>query len=466
MFKYIITLILIIPISARAIELASWLRFQRLLKEYDNPVYRASDRDVFLQTEYSANIIDEEPDDSRYHGHQKYVLNFYGSTGFKGQWISSKPYLQTDHQFSFEISGQIDKRSDIFINNTLGIYDSSKTLDQRATGTLTYGGLVRRYLFADRLNRFLFIEAGGRLNASAEYSRNHTQTHYQEEKEFLRSKIDRQTNCSAQSSLLPAIGFGKRLPVAPVYKAFEIERNLRKMKALNSKLADSSVMKLAALCGSLNSFRLSHDRPDKFIMSALDSIIRSDPSLDTAKYDAFSLFKVYETLNERHPLLFHGFEVKIRSDFNIDYYYLSQFPAENNHFPDAGSLGFEWSYLSPVQFAWTFPVLPRFFIEYDVNPPLFSTDKILLHYSSLKLYFFLTNRIQLDASINDISTFIILPNGYPGNILLSATFFLEDKLTLQCTAGKWFRPSQQQPNRSGRYMDQREKLTLQVGYDF
>ena len=139
MFKYIITLILIIPISARAIELASWLRFQRLLKEYDNPVYRASDRDVFLQTEYSANIIDEEPDDSRYHGHQKYVLNFYGSTGFKGQWISSKPYLQTDHQFSFEISGQIDKRSDIFINNTLGIYDSSKTLDQRATGTLTYG---------------------------------------------------------------------------------------------------------------------------------------------------------------------------------------------------------------------------------------------------------------------------------------------------------------------------------------
>lgn len=465
----ILIFLLIISVSAQAIEQSSWWRFHRLLREYDNPIYRASDKDVFLRAEYSANRKDEHDNEYYYNFgnqylNQEYNLDFNGSIGAKGQWISSKSYLQSDHKLTIDISGMIDKNNTIRTNKTTGTYDSSKTLIQTATGKLTYDGTIRRYLFPSRLNRYLFIEAGVNLKTSGEYSRNRSLNHYQREYEVLRSVLTRQSNYSIQSSLFPAIGCGKRLPVKPVYSAFEIERNLRKLKALQSKLADSSMMRLAALYGSLDSFRLSRERPDKFIMSALDSILRSDPALDAANYDAFSLFKVYETLTERFPLLFHGFEIKIRPDFMVSCDYSSRFPVEESPLPEPWNVDFRWSFKNPILFAWTFPVLPRIFIEYSVAPPSLFTEKILHHYSSLKLYYFMTNRILLDFSINDISTFIILPNGNPGHMLFSTIFFLEDKLTLQLSAGKWFRSSQEPLPWSVKMAH--ERLTLQVGYDF
>ena len=42
----ILVLLLIILISLQAVEKSSWWRFYRLLIKYDNPVFRAGDRDV------------------------------------------------------------------------------------------------------------------------------------------------------------------------------------------------------------------------------------------------------------------------------------------------------------------------------------------------------------------------------------------------------------------------------------
>lgn len=132
--------------------------------------------------------------------------------------------------------------------------------------------------------------------------------------EWLNYELEKRSNYTFKTRLFPAIGCGKRLPVRPVYTAFEIERNLRKLKALKLKLSDSTMMRIAELCGSLDSFHLTRERPNKYVISALDSILRDDPAIDTSNYDAYSLFKVHEALTERFFLLFHGFEVRIRTE--------------------------------------------------------------------------------------------------------------------------------------------------------
>jgi len=171
-------------------------------------------------------------------------------------------------------------------------------------------------------------------------------------------------------------------------------------------------------------------------------------------------------LTERFFLLFHGFEIRIRTELYFDGGYYSYLPPEEKLLQESRDVGFGWVFGSPVQFAWTFPVSPCLFIEYVVSPPSYSGEENLLcHYSSLKLYYFLTNRILLDFSVNDFSTFSIVPNGKPGNILFSALFFLEDKLTLRLSAEKRFR-STQKPLPWSVLKDQSERLTLQVGYDF
>ncbi len=307
---------------------------------------------------------------------------------------------------------------------------------------MTYDAAVHRYLLKGRFSRYLFLEGEFNSNISGEYFKDRSRSHYLDEYEMLNSEREKKTVFLTKTSLFPSVGCGKRLPVKPVHTAFEIERNLRKLNALKSNLSDSTILHLAALCGSFHSFRLKHERPDKFIMSSLDSILRDDPALDTANYDAFSLFKVYETLTERFFLLFHGFEIRIRPEFYFGSDYVSWLTPEEDSLLKSRGVEFMLDFNSPIQFAWTFPVSSRFFVEYIVSPPYFADDNFFLHFSSLKLYYFLTNRILLDFSVNDISTFLIVPKGKPGNILFSALFFLEDKLTLQLSAEKRFRSSQ------------------------
>lgn len=465
----ILVLLLIFSISSQAVEKSSWLRFHRLLSKYDNPIFQAGHKNLFLHVDYSADRNDEHKSNNNKYGSsyldQQYNLNFRGSTGFKGRWIKSKPHLQSDQSILVNIDGFIQKNTEIKTNYLTGAYDSSKTLSQNASGTMTYDGKIRRYPLSGRLNRYLFIEAGVKLNAFGHYFRNRSRSHSLGRGEILESGMTIGSRYSIEGFLFPAIGCGKRLPVKPVYTAFEIERNLRKLKAVKSKLSDSTMMALAALCGSIDSFHLTRERPDKFIMSALDSILRDDPSLDTANYDAFSLFKVYETLTERFFILFHGSEIKIRPHFYSNGSYYSHHTDQDSP-PEEMSAEFECFFNSPIHLAWTFPVASRLFMEYTVSPPLdFFDNNILRHYSSLKLYYFITNRIMLDFSVNDLSTIVIVPDGKPGNILFNATFFMEDKLTLQLSATKKFRSSQR-PLSQSIMKDQHEKVSLQVGYDF
>ncbi|HEX2959940.1 MAG TPA: hypothetical protein VHO70_24100 [Chitinispirillaceae bacterium] len=411
--------LIIIQFSTQAFEKTEVFRFNRLLRQYNNPVYRAYDRDLLLNAEYSslrndAPKYDSEPYWKEYF-EQNYSLDFTGKAGFIGLWTFSRPYTQSEHNLSVHLQGQIFKKVQIRTEDFLGYYDTSKSLIQSATGKLIYDGSIRRYLLPNLWHNHVFVEATGSINTEKKYSRNRTFNHNNHADEIYRSTFDRENDFAIKTKITPAIGSGKRLPVAPVYKAFEIERKLRKLRIIDSKLSSSSIMKIATLCGSLKSFRISHDRPDKFILSTLDSILRCDPAIDTTLYDSFSLYNAYETFEERFPLLFHGFEIKLHNDFELVYNYLSLYPDQTHSLSEFKS---NWNSMNFLQLAWTLPVTSRLFIEYSVNPPILPTFDGLRHYSSFdgllhyglfKLYFFFTNRILLDASVNDFSTYLIIP---------------------------------------------------------
>ena len=99
-YHAILVLLLIISTSLQSAQKSSCWRFHRLLKAYDNPIYRAEDKDLFLQTDYSSSRKDVLQNDYYRFGNsyldQQYHLTFNGSTGFKGQWIRSKPDFQSN----------------------------------------------------------------------------------------------------------------------------------------------------------------------------------------------------------------------------------------------------------------------------------------------------------------------------------------------------------------------------------
>jgi hypothetical protein len=225
------------------------------------------------------------------------------------------------------------------------------------------------------------------------------------------------------------------------------------------------MLKLAALCGSLESFQVAHDRPDKYYMQEMERIVRGDSALDSTKLDAFSLFKAYETFSERFPLLFYGFEIKLRPAIRAFYNYSRLDPFRSDSTITETDVTYN-PFKNPIQLGWILPVTSRLFLEAVVEPPLSDDEKLFYHSGGIAAYFMMTNRILINASISEIPTFILAPCRVPGRYELTMYIYLEDRLMLRFYGFKQMRPSDALLSDYDSKRDQNEGIQMQVRYDF
>ena len=143
--------------------------------------------------------------------------------------------------------------------NALTAFDDSRSEEHwRADGSIDYLGSFRRYFRLPWIDPLCFMEVSGGASARGEYRIDRMYRHEVDwDSDSTGVKIYRSRIAEGSIHARPALGFGKRLPAVPMYKAFEIERKLKKSGALSSDLSDTTMLKLAALCGSIESFMSS-----------------------------------------------------------------------------------------------------------------------------------------------------------------------------------------------------------------
>jgi hypothetical protein len=472
--KSLIPLLLVLAVlPVDGIERNSIFRFHRLLQQYDQPDYRASDRDIFADIEYSARSQEEKPRYSTVSregaDYQSYSMDFSDTLGFFGQRLRSSSIKQSNQQLMLSLNGAVRKVSDVNGNSLTGFNYTRSDENWMVNGSLDYSGDFRRYSRLSFLHRLLFLELNADAGVTGAYWRQ--RNYYRQMDQYADSTFmntARTRFASGDIFLRPGIGYGKRLPVAPVYKAFEIERKLKKAGALRSNLSDTTLMKLAQLCGSLESFRVNYDRPDKYVMRQLDKIVSGDSAVDPVQLQAFALFKAYETFSEQMPLLFEGFEVKLNLEGMLGYHYRNR-ESDQNISSDMDSdpgpihyMSIDLNFLHPLTLSWTLPVVSRLFIELGMDPRYDCSNNPFRFDGMIGAYFFITNFIVAHASISEIPVYIVAPYDTPGRFELETDIFLEDHFSLRIRCFKHI--NDYCPDWYTRKVD--EGVSLRVNYDF
>jgi hypothetical protein len=430
-------ILIFFPVLSSAIEKGSIFRFYNILRKFDNPVYSAKDRDIIGNIDYSSlqydSIIPSVSTISELGNFdEKYRMNFTGAIGFTGRKIKSSPAFQSDDSITSIFTGEINKETRLSGNQSLGTFDTSVERNRSANALIDFRKSIRFYSPFSLLPRHLFGEIQTSVSASGNYRVRDDRYHYQSRYANYYKTIQKEALGSI--ALSPIVGFGKRLPIAPVYKAFEIERKLKKVRALRSDFSDSTLLKLSALIGSIESFKVNYDRPDKYYMKQIEKIVRNDASCDSVLFDAFALFKAFETLGEAFPLLFHGFEIKLITTFSLsEEYYRTYFSSDfRNPISNSYSgMNFDWS-MSQLQLEWTIALFPRFFPQLCILPfDDCPSCRPFRAKGSLGAYFLLTNSIIARASVSEIPFDYIFPNDKPGLFELEFNFYLEDHISLK-----------------------------------
>ncbi|MBN1757076.1 MAG: hypothetical protein JW863_02095 [Chitinispirillaceae bacterium] len=467
----------IIITDVSGIDRNSIFRFHRILHCYDNPRYLALDRDLLLGFNYNASEHENPPRqlsiDTSGDFKQNYSMNLRGNTGIATTFEYSSEPLLADYSVNSSLQGSRSRFSSIRGNEMTGLFDSTTSRGSSINGHLSGSGSFRRYPAASGYFRHFFLEIYGSAQIDAAYERENSYDHdidYYEESR--RSTSSTGKNYTGEFRLSPAIGYGRRRPVEPVYKAFEIERKLRKDGVLNASLSGSTLLELSKLIGSQRSFRIDHDRPDKFIMEKITSILGDDPACDTAKIDTYAFFRVYETLSERFPWLYHGFEIRLRLRATARYQYAyRRSTAIRTDIDTSDAFDFDYTAKHPLQLEWTIPVASRLFLSLAVDPSVTLLQKGPLDASGkVGLCFLLTNRIVAEASFSEIPVYLIAPSGKPGLFECSIDFFIEDHISLTIQAYKYFPTysgwSKWFNSYSGYRRNEQESISGQVRYDF
>ena len=468
--------VIILSQDISGVERKSILRFHTILREYDYLYFNVGDRDIIMDVEYGAtqfdSIVPGAPTIAEVGDyHEKYSMNFTGTMGYLGRRIKSNPVLQLDHSITALMTGEICKETVLSGNELLNVSDTSVSREQNMDVQVNYSCGIRRYALFCFLPRNLFVELSVSLEGGGLYTNRHRMSLYREE---LRSYnlFDRNRGIEGAITLSPNIGYGKRHPVAPVYKAFEIERKLKKTGALRSGLSKNSLLEISSLVGSMKSFELSHDRPDKYIMKKLERIIRADSTCDSSSLDAFALFKAYETFSEPFPLLFYGFEIKFISTYEMDTYYDDYYSPYDDDLTDASGISLFFQTLTELQLEWTVPLTSRIFPQVRISPSKhFYSKGPYYSEGDLGVYFMVTNRIVAYVSVSEIPVFIIVPYENPGKVEFKVDFYLEDHISLTLYGFKRFREIISTSGYSSfgitnHSFRETEGISLKVNYDF
>jgi hypothetical protein len=88
-------------------------------------------------------------------------------------------------------------------------------------------------------------------------------------------------------------------------------RELKQVHIISETLSMETIRKLSTFIASKETYYISHDKYNKFLMKDLGMIFHSGSLVDTSRLDAFAYFKVMEDSTSNGPGFFCGFRVAV-----------------------------------------------------------------------------------------------------------------------------------------------------------
>lgn len=455
----------LLALSAFAFEKGQNHRFHRMIKGFNYPHYRESDRDIVLNFQYDAYRSNNIPEEADIDELQKksFYRDMNGELELDLDFISSNPVRRTDQNIVFRAGGSLNERFVIMTNEILGTFDTLAERMSEAEGICAYNLYHEKHFGFKRLNGLPFFGAYGHVTLrGTDTIKNYYLHHNNYSSPFRRSKEINQS-VTLTGSVEPSVGVGNRKPVKPIYEAFLVERKLKKAGALRGDLSDSTMYSIAELIASLKACRLKHDKYEKFLMSGLQKILNKDSCVIDSALDAFTLFKAREGIISEHPLFYSGFSARIYEIIRADGGWNSKYATRDS--TDDRGFEFNWDLIPMLEVMWTAPVFKRFFISLNLKKPIFDVSNDL-SYSiypqfGIDAYFLLLDRLTAEAGF---TTGRYGKREFFINGELAFNLYIEDKMAVSFFVRENFVNDKRNANSTTKSLI--ESASVKLNYDF
>lgn len=435
-------------------------RFFRILKLYQDPVYKAKDRDVFFDFGYWSHYEEDLENgtglssdyDDTYEFERDMDLDF----GIDIKRLGGDSIRTAEFNIITGISGEYNKKSDKTENTLIDKSDisdvESKDLKVYITTNLDLSK-YRTSLFSEKKreerlkrknrqikrNRFLGVELNIDGNADLYQNRNfyneQLDNYYYSlyEKEVFIGRIEGNVKLKG--------GWGHKYPLTPVFRAFQIERVLLESGSIIHELPDETMIRIAQWLARESDYSIRYDRPEKFLYKSLDSIISIDSSITQIKMNGYSYNYVKETASIPYGFLDHG----------IQFYMMGNQSAALNFFHDFndtsiynGDFNFDWwqtPYAISFNLDISHPITSKLFLKTHLEKGFFVKSEAdnggatlelnpTTFFYDLSFYYWLNDRILLNAFAEEVEAFLIIPKHWPKLAGMSFQFFIADKVIL------------------------------------
>ena len=421
-------------------------RFYRALHDISYPYYKCTDRDIYFDFLYGAHRMDSSTtlfySGEYYNIETQYDKDISGKLQFQNRYIKIKPRYRLDYLLSLTGTGISKVYSRIDETKLYSTFESSSERHLDGNGQLTSNISYEQHFGFRHFKGVPFIKVNFDNNFSGRYERSDD---YREENDYMILSKERSKHIYNRMKFYPEIGVNNQKPVAPIYRAFEIERKLRKSKVITDRLSKKTIESLAHIAASQEKYRITHERYAKYMMSDLEAALKVDSSIDTTLLRAFSLFKAEEVLTNNAPELYCGFRAGLRNELGYSASYNSYNQHKGNDNPNHIVYRARDLFWSPfiLTVACTYPIINHLFFDcsmksnFDYQNHHSFTQQISDIKSTFGLYYFFNDRITLKGYVVNLPIKDLLPSGdKPDALECSLSFYIEDNINLNLSFEK------------------------------
>ena len=431
-------------------------RFHRILKLYQDPTYFAKDRKITFDFDYSSRSDETEKNKQGLQEGSDNVTNFKrditNNTALDYERHRGSTHWSYNLLVDAGFNGAYTNKAIYKENSLLQKSDSYDSLYKFASAYTDISFDIMRYFGKRGQNnkRWFF----GFAIESDNYLKN-TQTQVYREYELTQilSSINKTERDQIQLSgdISTRVGFGRQIPYTPLFKAFQIERVLRKNGVINSDLSDATIIAIAHWLQSEFIHATRHDRPEKFLYETLNALLQKDPSFTPETFDAYDVMHVKETAAIPYQLLIKGTKLYVDIVRLAPVLRCERQMESNLYFEDYDhSINFDYEfYGASLRFYTGLPITDRLFFNlfttlwyhegtrgdsYNTN----TASSLLTTEWSMGLYYWLNERILFNASLHDLPAYLVIPRSFPSSINLSLIYFIADKVAMNISFEKYY----------------------------
>ncbi|MFW5775214.1 MAG: hypothetical protein ACOCW2_02895 [Chitinivibrionales bacterium] len=434
-------------------------RLNRILSLYEGHVYQTNTRAVVCRGGFSKDSDDPAIDSS--FGLIDTLLYFsrvYGATIAYEQQASrggessdfSQMITATLSYFSqndgFSLKGRIE--SDEHSSFSLGQrFDRRDTIGQNIV--LCGGVQQNRIWYSSWINDYipsLFSQVNGRISLAGAYRKEENTEPPLEDSLVDGKYVVRNLSASTLVEVEPGIGFGRRVNVSPVFLALELERELKRIGAINFSLSDQTIAEIAKLLAASRSYRMR----DRIVFNAfkkkLDTIISSDMAAEHENFRLLGPFAVQRIILRNTPLYFTRpqFRLYLREQLLIRGEQLSiRYPYEDIDFESERISRFPHHLELNTSFDWGVALSEQIFLSTAFQKRLLTGDEGPVFYdgsmdwSSLSTYDVSIGLswwpflwFQTSVGIDRFPLKGLVPADIPQRLYLVSSLFIEDNITI------------------------------------